>query len=67
MKDCSVKGRTVFGSKSIFAKLNEQLVSEMKEQFRSGQFTHRQLAEKYNVSRGAITAILVGRNWKHVP
>lgn len=29
-------------------------------------YTHREIAEIYNVSRGTITAIFLGKNWKHL-
>lgn len=53
------------GEKSGKAKLTEKEVIEIKKYILSGNI-HREIAEKYGVTRGAITDIARGKNWKHI-
>lgn len=54
------------GSGHFLAKLTEDDVREMRALYAKGGWTHKQLGEKYNVNRVAITLILNGKNWAHV-
>lgn len=45
------------------SKLNEQKVEIIKELLQSGDYTHKQIADFFGVSRGHITAINNGIRW----
>jgi len=47
-------------------KLTHKQVVEIKKQLITGEFSHKQLSEKYRVKKTTITQISTGRNWKHV-
>jgi hypothetical protein len=66
--DCILKGRAKYakGSKLKTAKLNERQVDFIKMILQLNVCTQEQLANVFNVSRGAISYISRGRNWKHV-
>lgn len=53
------------GSKNGLAKLTEELIPIIRRRAATGE-THRKLADDFGVSKGAITAICVRRNWRHV-
>jgi hypothetical protein len=54
-----------YGEKQWQSILKEYQILEIIELRKLGK-THKQIAEIYNVSRGTITSIFVGRNWKHL-
>lgn len=47
-------------------KLNEKKVKEIKILLNKSDMTVKDIADLYNVSKGAITGIKYGINWKHV-
>lgn len=51
------------GEQNWNACLTRQLVDEIKNKYGTGDFTHRQLAEEYGVSRSHIHRILTGKVW----
>jgi len=53
------------GSKSKFAKLNEEQVLNIKKELLNGT-SKKVLSEKYNVSFGAISSIANNRSWTHI-
>lgn len=59
MRDMVEKGRL---KQRNNVKLTEEQVSEIRSY--KGNCTHKQLGEKYGVSKSAITAIKNNRNWK---
>lgn len=63
--DMVSKGRHSFGEKSASAKLNTTDVLEIMRML-SLKCTHQSIADTYNVSIGTITAIALGKNWKHL-
>ena len=54
------------GEKNGFAKLKEKEVRNIIEEYKSGQFVLRELAEIHNVSISSIWCIVNGKNWKHI-
>lgn len=54
------------GSLNEMAKLKESDVIEIKKLLKDGTLFHREIAEKYNVSRGTITDINNNRKWSHI-
>ena len=54
------------GSNSRTAKLNEEKVLSIREQWKNKTFTTRQLAEKYNVCISSINQIVNNKTWTHV-
>lgn len=63
--DQKAKGRSRFGSKHHGAKVTEEDVKDMFA-LREQGLTHKQIAEKYNMSRPNVTVILNGRTWQNV-
>lgn len=54
------------GIKNGSAKLNDQLVREIREHYRKRNFTVKKIAETYKVSKATIEEIVARRHWKHV-
>jgi hypothetical protein len=52
-----------FGDGHYLAKLNADAVREIRSRFASVA----RMAEKYGVSKGAVSCVLAGRTWKHIP
>ena len=53
------------GSRSGAAKLTEDSVSEIKRLLRAG-VNQQEIANRFNVSRAAVTSIKTGKTWRHV-
>lgn len=53
------------GEKNPSSKLTNSQVQEIRQLYKEGGITHRQLATKYSVSKSTITAILTGVNWRY--
>ena len=64
MKENQVKDRK--GEKCYNAKLPENKVREIFDLCSSRNYTQQQAANIYGVTRANISAILVGRSWKHL-
>jgi len=56
---------SISGSKNNRAKLKEQDIPKIKQMLKEG-ICHREIAEKFGVSKGPISGISLGRNWTHV-
>jgi hypothetical protein len=63
---CVGQKRHAYGEKSGHAKLSEEQVKEIRQQYRNGNGTHRSLARKYGVHYTAIRLIVCGKNWRLV-
>jgi len=48
------------------AKLNNEIVIEIREKYNSGQFTYKKLSLKYNVSEHTIANIVTRKSWKNI-
>jgi len=65
--DMTRKNRQGRGITHSHAKLTEDQVVEIRRRYAMGNVSQPKLASEYNVSRGAITAIILRINWSHVP
>ncbi len=54
------------GSNHGMAKLNESQVEKMREMYKSGLYTHKQLGVLFGIERGAVTGIINRKTWKHI-
>lgn len=54
------------GSENVTSKLTEQDVLKIRELYLTKKYTHRKLAEIYNISRGNVFSILKRNSWKHI-
>jgi group I intron endonuclease len=54
------------GEGSPNAKLTEDQVRQIREEYKFRKVTHKMLAEKYGVHHGHIAAVLKRRVWKHI-
>jgi len=52
------------GSKNGRAKLREEQIPQIVSLYRSGDFTQRQLADKFKISPTMISFIVNGKNWR---
>jgi hypothetical protein len=48
------------------SKLTKNNVLEIRNKYETGDYTHQQLADEYNIGRSQIGKILRGENWQHV-
>lgn len=65
MRDRSLKGRFKCnkGEENPKAKLNRELVKEIRNLYKTGEFSHTGLAEVFNVSKASIYYIVNGKTW----
>jgi hypothetical protein len=63
--DAVEKKRHTYGARVGLAKVNESMVIEICENHRSGAST-RETADKFNLSKATVDAILRGKTWRHV-
>lgn len=54
------------GEKNHFSKLTKNDVINIRDNYTSGQYTCKQLAKEYSVSRGCIFYIINHKTWKHI-
>jgi hypothetical protein len=68
-RDCIEKGRkrSARGEQIAQHILNEDDVREIRALYESGEHRQDALALRFGVSRRAISAIVTGQTWKHVP
>lgn len=55
------------GSRSHFAKLDEEKVSAIRAKYATGDFTQTELAAEYGLTPTPMSQLLRGVTWKHVP
>jgi len=58
--------KTKVGKESNFAILKESDVISIRNKYKEGSFTQKQLGEIFNVSRPCISLIVNNKNWKHI-
>lgn len=61
------RGRDARGTKSGVAKVDENTVIAIRDEYKSGNVTQIELAAKYRISQTAVSNITTGRYWSHVP
>lgn len=59
-------GASQEGSKSVKAKLNEDDVIEILSLYKTGNYTQRALAIKYDIHFGTLNDIIMNKTWRHV-
>jgi hypothetical protein len=64
--DSVAKGRHRKGERPTCTKLTEADVLAIRERYRRGGVSHRQLAKEYGVAHAQIGNLLRGTSWKHV-
>lgn len=65
-RDMVEAGRSLKGERHPMSKLTTAAVIEIKNAFKTGAFSQRQLAELYKVDPSVISNIKTGRLWSHV-
>lgn len=65
-KDRDIRNRGAKGEKASKAKLTEPQVLEILKSVRSLGLTHKAAADKYGVSKRAVTMIVTGQSWNEV-
>jgi hypothetical protein len=54
------------GEKNGHSKLTDVQVLEIRKKYDTGKYIQQELADEYNVSIGAISAITTNKNWSHL-
>lgn len=69
MQDCKSKGRMICAKGEMAGNviLTSESVKAMRQAFRSGTQTMRQLGIQYGVTADAAYRVIRGINWKHIP
>lgn len=62
-----VSARTKYGEEASAAKLTEQDVIEIRNDYATGYFTKSVLARIYGVGQATISCIVTGKTWTHSP
>lgn len=60
------RDRHPVGPENGRSKLNEDAVKEIRELSRSGTYSQRALAKRYQVSKNTVRAAIIGKTWKHL-
>ena len=61
-----INGLHLCGDKCSYSKLSSKQVLEILELIRDNEYTIKEIAEKFNVSRATITDIKLNRTWKQL-
>lgn len=64
--DCMKKGRHVRGAATGSAKLNDEMVAELRRRYENGA-SSPVLAKEVGLSTSTMQNVLYGRTWAHVP
>lgn len=64
MQDAVRKNRTSFGERNGMRKLSKEQVAEIRNELAKSKYTHREIAEKFNVSRSSIGSIINNKRWR---
>jgi predicted XRE-type DNA-binding protein len=60
------KGRNNRGTEVNTAKLTEKQVLKIRQEYKTNNFSQRELAKKYNVQYPTIGKIVRNETWKHI-
>lgn len=66
IRDRDKKGREAQGTKINFAKLSEQQIIEIRNEYLLGNISQRKLATKYNIQNTTLGSIVRRETWKHI-
>jgi hypothetical protein len=53
------------GENNTKAKLTETFIKEIREKYKSGKYTQKQLGKEYNVAQAHISTIVKGKTWNY--
>lgn len=65
--DAVSKKRHAFGIRQGKAKLNDDLVRRIRDEYRYSKIAMDKIANRLNISRSTIAKAIRGEKWKHVP
>lgn len=54
------------GEKNNFAKLKEKDIIEIREMWKTSNFTQKAIAKKFNVNPSTISCIISRKRWAHI-
>jgi len=63
MKDMAAKGRSCRGTKHFGAKLTDEDIIIIRQRYRNGNITQKQLADEFKVDASNIRLIVTGKSW----
>lgn len=66
IKDRTKHGKAAIGVKNGMAKLTEEQVKDIRQMYKTGRYTHRDLSTLFNINRKGIYQILNNFIWKHI-
>ena len=66
-EDMVAKGRHSHGEQRWNAKLSAKQIIKIRKLYASGEVYQRELAAQYGVLRKAISDVVRGKTWKHIP
>ena len=66
MRDAATKGRTTKGERSKQTTLTAEQVLALRAEYATGTVLQRELAARYNISRGSVGNIVRRESWKHI-
>jgi transcriptional regulator with XRE-family HTH domain len=65
VRDCIRKGRNTRGEKTKHAVLNPEKIEQIYAMRRQG-LTQREIAERFDITRGHVGQILTANRWRHI-
>ena len=66
MSDAASKHRMRHGEQCHFSKLKESDVRSIRTYYKSGNWTQRQLANKFSLDQSTVSVLISGKTWKHL-
>lgn len=64
--DCVAKGRQIKGEQTRFAKLNTNIVLEIRRLYETGKFYQVKLASMFGITPTTVCHIIRRKTWKHI-
>lgn len=64
--DKVAKGRSGIGERNSQAKITAEIVLEIRRRYVPWKVTQRELAREFGISQGAVSDIIIGKQWKHI-
>lgn len=55
-----------YGSNNYNAKLNDGIIRKIRKQYKTGMYTQKELAKKFDTTQAQINGIVNYKRWKHV-
>lgn len=64
--DCCRKFRQAFGMRIGCAKLNDEKVKQLRDEFNASSISLNKMSKREGIARSTLTNVLYGRTWQHV-